>query len=112
MERPRSDEQYVIGANHSVARIDGRSLDDWQNIPLHALARHIGTMPGFATSYLIDFVDEDDAHLLGSLDRHTRDLIHVQQLVLFFLNQVLERIGDGHFSFLLLLAKKPAEHVF
>src|SRR5229473_835264 len=68
-------------------------------------------MAGFAPSHFVDFIDKDDAHLLGALHGHTCDLVHVQQLVFFFLNQVFESVGHTHLSFLLLLPEHAGEHV-
>src|ERR1700730_18659160 len=57
-------------------------------------------MSRFAAGNFIDLIDEDNAHLLGALHRGASDLIHIEQLVFFFLDQVFERIGHGHFAFL------------
>ena len=102
---PGGDEQNVIGANHAVARVDGSAFDDRQNVPLYAFAGNIRAVAGFASGDFVDFVDKDDAHLLGALDGDARDLVHVQQPVFFFLNQVFESVSDGHLAFFLLLAK-------
>ena len=102
----------MVGANHAIARIDRGAFHDRQNVALHALARDVGTVAGFAAGDLVDFVDEDDAHLLGALGGDAGDVIHVDELVFFFLDQVVEGFGDGHFAFLFLLAEKAGEHVF
>src|SRR5256885_1445606 len=105
------DEQDVIRANHAVACVDGGAFDDGQNVALHAFPRDVRAMAGFAAGNLIDFIDEDDAHLFGALHGHARDLVHVQQLVFFFLDQVFESVGHAHFAFLLLLAEHAGKHV-
>src|ERR1700686_855070 len=69
-------------------------------------------MSRFAASNFIDLVDEDDAHLFGALHRSASNLIHIEKLIFFFLDQVFERIGHGHFAFLFLLAKHSREDVF
>ena len=43
VERARGDEQDVIGPDHAVFRIHRRSLDDRQDVALHALAADVGT---------------------------------------------------------------------
>src|SRR6202158_1013308 len=111
VKRARRDEKDVIGADHAVARVDGRAFDNGQNVALHAFARDVRAVAGFAAGHFINFIDEDDAHLLGALHGHARDLVHVQQLVFFFLDQVFESVGDAHFPFFLLLAKHAGEHV-
>ena len=68
-------------------------------------------MTGFASGDFVDLVDENDAHLFGALNRGARHLVHIQQLVLFFLNQIFESIGHAHLAFLFLLAKHAGEHV-
>src|ERR1700681_136404 len=69
-------------------------------------------MSRFAAGNFIDLVDENDAHLFGALDSSASDLIHIEKLVFFFLDQVFERIGHGHFAFLFLLAEHSGEDVF
>ncbi len=101
----------MIGADHAVARVDGGALDNGKNVALHAFARDVRAVAGFASGHLVDFIDEDDAHLLGAFHGYARDLVHVQQLVLFFLDQVFESVGDAHFAFFLLLAEHAGEHV-
>src|SRR5690348_1293376 len=88
VESARGDEQDVISANHAVSSVDGCAFNDGENVALHALAGDIGAMAGFAAGDFVDFVDEDDAHLLGAFHGHARDHVHVQKLVFFFLNQV------------------------
>src|SRR6266436_952524 len=111
VKRAGSDEKDVISADHAVARVDGGALDKGQNVALHAFAGDVRAVAGFAAGDFIDFIDEDDAHLLGALHGHARDLVHVQQLVFFFLDQVFESVGDAHFAFFLLLAEHAGEHV-
>ncbi len=69
-------------------------------------------MARFAAGDFVDFVDEDDAHLLGALDGHARDLIHVEEFVFFFLDQIFEGVGDAHLALLFLLAEHAGQHVF
>ena len=101
----RGDEQNVIGADHAVARVDRRAFDDGQNVALHAFAGDVRAVAGLAPGDLVDFIDENDAHLLGALDGQARHLIHVDQFVFFFLDQIIECLGDGHPAALFLLAK-------
>jgi hypothetical protein len=84
---------------------------DRQDIPLHAFPGYIRSVTAFPSGDFIDLVDEDDAHLLGPLGGDARDVIHVDQLVLFFLDQVIEGLRYRHFSLFLLLAEEAGEHV-
>src|SRR5271165_35201 len=61
VERAGGDEQDVIGAHHSVARVHGRAFHDRQNVALHAFARNVRPMAAFAPGDLVDLVEEDDA---------------------------------------------------
>ena len=90
VERAGGDEQDVIGAHHAVAGVDGRAFDDRQNVALHAFAGDVGAVAAFAPGDLVDFVEEDDAGLFHALDGHARDLIHIDEPLLFFLDQVFE----------------------
>src|SRR5208283_450521 len=112
VKRASSNEQDVVGTDHAVACVDGGAFDDGKNVALHALARDIRTMTSFASGYLVDFVDENNAHLLGALDGHAGELIHVQKLVFFLLDEIFEGVRHGHLALLFLLAKEAAEHVF
>jgi hypothetical protein len=105
------DEQDVVGANHAVARVDGGSFDDGENVTLHTLARDVWAVTGFASRNFVDFVDKDDAHLFRAFDGHACNQVHIQQLVFFFLDQVFERVGDAHFALFLLLAEDVGKHL-
>src|SRR6266851_5691477 len=87
VERTSSDEKNMVGSNHPVAGVDGRAFDDRQNVALHAFARYIGPVAGFAAGNLVDLVDKNNSHLLGAL------------------------VGHAHFPLLLLLAEHAGEHV-
>src|SRR5579864_5121043 len=105
------DEQDMISANHAVPSVDGCAFNDGENVALDAFAGDVRAMAGFAAGDFIDLVNKDDAHLLGALDGHARDHVHVQQLVFFFLNQVFEGVGHAHFALFLLLAEDAGDHV-
>ena len=61
MEGPCGDEEYVVGSDHAVARVDGRALDYGQEVALHALARNVRPRAGLAARDLVEFVEEDYA---------------------------------------------------
>src|SRR5262245_51919160 len=92
-------------------RIDGRAFHDRQDVALNAFAAHLGTVRSLAPGNLVDFVDENDAALLDTLDRRLRHAFHVDQLLLFFLCQELERLGYFQFSLTRLPLKETGEHV-
>src|ERR1700730_10934587 len=101
----------MIGAHHAVTGVYRGAFDNGQDVALHALAGDVGAMAAFAPGDLVDFINEDDAHLLGALGGDARHVIHVDELIFFILNQVIEGLGRGHLSFLLLLAEKAGKHV-
>ncbi len=105
VKRAGGDEQDVIGAHEAVARIDGGAFDDGQDVALHAFAADVGAMAAFAAGDLVDLVEEDDAAALHALDGDAGDLVHVDQLLLFFLHQIVESLAHAH----LALARAAAE---
>src|SRR5580704_14044572 len=111
MERPRGDKKNVVGANHAVARVYRGSLDDGQDIALNAFARDVRSMSCFAAGYLVDFINKKDAHLFHAVNSEPRDLIHVYQAILFFLDQIIEGFRHGHLALLFLLAEEAGKHV-
>src|SRR6266850_4138528 len=106
-----SDKENVVSTNHAVARVYRGAFDYRQNIALHTFTGNVRAVAGFAAGHFIDLVDKNDAHLFGALDRGPRDLVHVEQFVLFFLNEVLEGVSDAHLAFLFLLAEHTGKHV-
>src|SRR6476661_8321099 len=69
-------------------------------------------MATLAAGNLIDIVEENDASVFHAVDRHTRDLVHIDEPLLLFLDQVLERLVDLHLPLLSALAKDVRQHVF
>src|ERR1700674_1252167 len=101
----------MIGPYHAIGSVYRGAFDDGQDVALYAFTGDVGAMAAFAPGDLVDFINEDDAHLLGALGGDARHVIHVDELIFFILNQVIEGLGDSHFSFFLLLAEKAGEHV-
>ena len=109
MERPGGDEQDVIGPHVAVAGLDGRALDDRQQVALHALPRHVRAA-AFAGDDFVEFVQEDDAHVLGQFDGRVVDLLRVQQRVALLFEQHVASLGDGHFPVRRGLRQDLLEH--
>ena len=101
----------MVGAHHTVARVHGRALDDGQDIALHAFARNVRTVPTFAARDLIDFVKKHDSCILHAIDCHACHLVHVDQALFFFLNQILKGLVDLHLPFLGSLSEDAGQHV-
>src|SRR5439155_22876039 len=71
-------------------------FDQGQQIALHAFARHIGADAAVARADLVDLVEEDDAVIFDDLDRLLRQLIGVQQLVGFLIDQNIIGLYDSN----------------
>ena len=85
VERARGDEEHVIGAHGAVLGVDGRAFDDGEDVPLHALARHVRAAGARAApGHFVDLVEKDDAVLFGALDGLGINAVHVDE-VLFLL---------------------------
>src|SRR5262249_37696502 len=111
VKRTGGDEEDVIGLHHPVLGVDRRSFDDGQDVALHAFAADVGTVAPFAAGDLVDLVDEDDARLLDALDGGAGHAVHVDQLLLFLLLEVLERLGHLQLPPFGLALKEAREHV-
>ena len=92
------DEQDVIRSNETVACVDCGAFDDGENVALDTFATDVGAVAGLAAGDLVHFVEEDDAAPLHAIESGTRHLVHVDQLLLFFLDQIFERFGDAHLA--------------
>ncbi len=94
----------MIGLDRAVLGVDGAALHQRQEIALDALARHVRA-DGFLTAGdLVDFVDEDDAVLLGILHGADLQLFFIDDFRGFFIEQKLRGILDLE----LALARAPA----
>ena len=111
MERARGNEQDMVGAHHAITRIHGRAFNDRQNVPLHALTRDIRSVAAFASSNFIDLVKENDARIFHAVNGHAGNLVHINETLLFFLDQVLERFVDLHLSLFGALTEDVGQHV-
>ena len=99
-ERARGDEQDVVGSHDAVLGRHRRAFDQRQQVALHAFATDAGAAELAALGNLVDLVDEDDAVLLAVLDRLLLDLLVVDQLAGFFLDQQRSRLGDAQLALL------------
>ena len=70
-----------------------------------------GPCAALAPRDLVDLVDEDDPGLLHALDRRARHGVHVDELLLFFLRQRLERVRHGELALPGAALKEPGQHV-
>src|SRR5947209_2222297 len=111
MEGSGGDEEYVIGSDHAVARVDGRALDDGQKVALHALARNVGPRARLTARDLVQLVEKDYAVGLDAFQGGARDRVHVDEPLLLLLYDVLQGLVDAHALALGSALKEVAEHV-
>ena len=55
---------------------------------------------------------KNDSARFHALQRHARHLVHVDELLLLFLHQVIQRLGDAHAPLAAALAEKTGQHIF
>ena len=107
VEGARRDEKDVVRPHHPVLRLDRRSLDEREEIPLDALARDVGPAAGALLARdLVDLVQKDDARLL----RAPHGLLGHGRLVGQGVGLALTRSGrasdTGSFTFFFFCAPK------
>src|SRR5215470_5004562 len=68
-------------------------------------------MSAFAAGDLVDLVQEYNAGIFHAINCRAGDLIHVDQALLFFLNQILKGLIDLHLPFLASLTEDVRQHV-
>src|SRR5206468_8409246 len=112
MKSARGDEQDVIGTHKTVSRVYGGAFDDRQNIALHTFPAYIRTMAGFTSGNLIDFVEKNNSVVLDAFDGQPRDLIHIDELLFLFLDEIIERFNDLHFALLGALPEEAGQDIF
>ena len=65
MESARGHKQDVVGLDHAVFGAYRSAFNQRQQVALHALARYICAAALVAACYFVDFVNKNDAVLLG-----------------------------------------------
>ena len=111
MEGTRGDKEDVIGHDRAMFRVNGTALYDGEQVSLNTFSGYVGSTGTLATSDFVDLVEKDDPGLFHLVDRFTRGVVHIDQLLGFFLRQVFQRLGHLHESLLLLTLEHPTEHV-
>ena len=111
MEGARRDEENVVGLHGSMFGADRGALDQRQQIPLHALARHIRAAAIFASADLVDLVEEDDAVVLHVANRLLHHLVLIEQLLALFGDERREGFPHGDAARLGLAAEGLAENI-
>src|SRR5215212_10368134 len=106
------DEQDMIGANHSVTTVYGRSLDDGKNVALHSLTRNVRAMSRLSSGNLVDLVEKNYSRTLNSLDGRTCDLLHIDEALFFFLHQIFHRLVHAQLASFRASLKQVTQHVF
>src|SRR5438045_7456265 len=105
MKRASRHKKDMIRAYESMPRVDRSALDNRQDIALHALAADIGSVTRFPPRDLVNLIQENDAAALHSFECNARHLIHIDQLLLFLLQQIFEAFRHAHFALARALTK-------
>src|SRR5579885_1281169 len=101
----------MVGLDRPVFGADGGTLDQGQEIALHALTGDVGADPLGARADLVDLIDEHDAVVLDALDRFLNDRVVVDQLVALFAHENVKGVAHGDAARLGALAERLAENV-
>ena len=110
MERAGGDEEDVVRADEAVTGLHRGPLDDRQQVALHPLARDVGPVGVLAGHHLVEFVDEDEAHVLGQLDGRRVNLVLVNHRVAFPFEEDHAGFGHRHLAPRAALGKDLLEH--
>src|SRR5258706_13233266 len=110
MEGARSDKQDVVGADHAVARADGCAFDDGKNVSLYTFAGDIGAVAAFTSGDFVDFVQEHNAGILHAVDGRARNLLHVDEALFLFLNEIFKGFANLDLALFGALAEEVGQH--
>src|ERR1700733_6373069 len=88
------DEQNMVGLHRAVLGRYGSAFDQGQEVALNAFARDVAAAAAIAHADLVDLVQKHDAVVLDRIDRFLHQLIAIQQLVGFLVDQELMGILD------------------
>src|SRR5436305_12378425 len=77
----------MSGPHGAVLGGDRSPLDQGKQVALHAFARNIGTDAPLAAGDLVDLVEKNDAVLLDRMNGFRYELVVVEQLVGFLVEQ-------------------------
>src|ERR1700683_1956273 len=101
----------MIGANHTITGIHSGAFNNGENVALHALARNVGTVPALAPGDFVDLIQEYNSCVLNPVNRHASDLVHIDEALLFFLNEIFESLIHLHLALLGATAEDVRQHV-
>src|SRR6516165_10633277 len=111
MKRAGRDEQHVISLDRAVLGGNRRAFNQRQAAALPAFARHAGADAAFPARDLVDLIEKNDAVLLDRLDRFEHQLIVVEELVGFLVDQNVVGFGNREPARLGAAAAELAEDV-
>ena len=110
MERPRGDEQDVVGLDGAVFGRHRRALHQRQQVPLHALARHLCPTALTARGDLVQLVQKHDAVLFGIGDGLAANVFFVDEFRCLFIEQQLHGLGNLELAGFAFASPHLAEH--
>ena len=98
MKRAGGDEEDMVRTHRPVLRHHGATLHDGQDVPLHALAGHVGASLEALAGDLVNLIEEDDTRVLCPLNGQRNDPVHVQHLFQLFFFENFPRLPHAHFA--------------
>src|SRR5262245_22202475 len=112
MKSPCRNEENMIRANHAVAAVNRSSFDDRKDISLYAFPADIWSMTTLTTRNLVYLIKKNDSVLFDPFNSNPSDLVHVDELLFFFLNEVVNGLRHLHLSLFSLLPKNVWKDIF
>ncbi len=101
----------MIRPHHPIPSVHRSPFNNRQNVALHPFARNIRTMPALPPRNLVDLIQKHNPRILHPVNRRPRHMIHIDQPLFFFLNQIFERLVHLHLPLLRPRSKNVRQHV-
>jgi len=113
VEGARRDEENVVRAHETVARIDRGAFHNRQDVPLHALAAHVPGRVPISRPAILSISSRKMIPLDSTRSSAARVTCSMSiELLLLFLHQVIQSLGHPHLALPRLLAEQVGQHVF
>src|SRR5262245_15138662 len=101
----------MVWFDRPVLSIGSGTFNQWHQVALHAFSRYVGAAQSLPPGNLVDLVEKHDAVLLDGLYCFLHELIGVEQLVGFFIDQDVMRFLNGYATRLCAAPAKFAEDI-
>ena len=105
------DKQNMVGFDRTVLGGNGRAFHNGQQIPLHPFAGNIRSVTAAFPDDLVNFVQENDSGLFHFFPCLPDHLVHIDQVLGFFLRKNIHGFRNLDLSSPRILGQKPAQHI-